>query len=45
MMTDDRMALIELLEKSGDTELLRDMLGFVADRLMAPETPDRCGAA
>ena len=44
-MTDDRMALIELLEKSGDTELLRDMLGFVADRLMALETEDRCGAA
>jgi len=44
-MTDDRMALIELLEKSGDTELLRDMLGFVTDRLMALETEDRCGAA
>ena len=44
-MTDDRMALIELLEKSGDTELLRDMLSFVADRLMALETEDRCGAA
>ena len=44
-MTDDRMALIELLEKSGDTELLRDMLGFVADRLMALETEGRCGAA
>ena len=44
-MTDDRMALIELLEKSGDTELLRDMLGFVADRLMALEAEERCGAA
>lgn len=44
-MTDDRMALIELLEKSGDTELLRDMLGFVAERLMALEAEDRCGAA
>ena len=36
---------MELLEKSGDTELLRDMLGFVADRLMALETEGRCGAA
>ncbi|MCY3596655.1 MAG: transposase [Rhodospirillales bacterium] len=43
-MTDDRMALMDLLEMSGDTELLGDMLGFVADRLMAMETEGRCGA-
>ena len=44
-MTTDRMALIELLEKSADTDFLREMLGFVADRLMALEAEDRCGAA
>ena len=36
-MTTDRIALRELLEKGSDTNLLREMIGFVADRLMAPE--------
>ena len=36
-MTDDRMALIELIEKSGDTDLVRDMLAFAAERLMDME--------
>ena len=44
-MTTDRMALIELLEKSADTDFLREMLGFVADRLMALEAEGLCGAA
>ena len=44
-MTTDRMALIELLEKSADTDFLREMLGFVADRLMTLEAEGRCGAA
>ena len=43
-MTDDRIALIELLEKSGDAAFLREMLGFVAARLMALETDCLCGA-
>ena len=43
-MTDDRIALIELLEKSGDAAFLREMLGFVATRLMALETDGLCGA-
>ena len=43
-MTDDRIALIELLEKSGDAAFLREMLGFVAARLMALETDGLCGA-
>ena len=43
-MTDDRIALIELLEKSGDATFLREMLGFVATRLMALETDGLCGA-
>lgn len=29
-MTDDRMALQALLEKGSDTDLLREMIGFVA---------------
>jgi len=44
-MTTDRIALRELLEKGSDTDLLREMIGFVADRLMAPEVEGLCGAA
>ena len=44
-MTTDRMALVELLEKSADPDFLREMLGFVAERLMALEAEGRCGAA
>ena len=44
-MTTDRMALIELLEKSADADFLREMLGFVAERLMALEAESLCGAA
>jgi hypothetical protein len=33
-MTDDRIALHELLGKSADTDLLREMIGFAAQRLM-----------
>ena len=36
-MTDDRMALLELIEKSADTDLVREMLAFAAERLMAME--------
>ena len=44
-MTTDRMALIELLEKTADADFLREMLGFVPDRLMALEAEGLCGAA
>jgi putative transposase len=44
-MTDDRIALRELLEKSSDTSFLREMVGFAAERLMALETEALCGAA
>ena len=37
-MTDDKIALCELLEKGSDTALLRVMIGFAAERLMALET-------
>ena len=33
-MTDDRMALAQLLEKGSDSDLLREMIGYVAQRLM-----------
>ncbi|WP_285675169.1 transposase, partial [Paralimibaculum aggregatum] len=33
-MTDDRMALIALVEKSADEDLVRDMPAFAAERLM-----------
>jgi hypothetical protein len=33
-MTDDSIALRELLEKSADADLLREMIGFAAERLM-----------
>ena len=44
-MTDDKIALRELLEKGSDTSFLRDMIGFAAERLMALETDSLCGAA
>ncbi len=37
-MTDDMMTLRSLLEKSSDADLLREMIGFTAQRLMALET-------
>ena len=42
-MTTDRIALRELLEKGSDIDSLREMIGFVADRLMAPEVEGRAG--
>jgi putative transposase len=43
-MTTDRIALRELLEKGSDIDLLREMIGFVAERLMALEVEGLCGA-
>ena len=43
-MTTDRIALRELLEKGSDVDLLREMIGFVAERLMALEVEGLCGA-
>src|ERR1700734_2846717 len=44
-MTDDKIALRELLEKGSDTSFLREMIGFAAQRLMELETEGLCGAA
>jgi transposase-like protein len=43
-MTDDSIALRELLEKSADADLLREMIGFAAERLMALEVQALTGA-
>jgi transposase-like protein len=43
-MTDDRMTLIELIEKSADSDLVRDMLAFAAERLMELEVEGLTGA-
>lgn len=39
-----RMALIELIEKGADTDLLRDLLAFAAERMMELEVDARTGA-
>jgi transposase-like protein len=44
-MTDDTMALRELMRKGSDASLLREMIGFAAQRLMELETEPLCGAA
>ena len=43
-MTDDRMALIELIEKGADGDLVRELLAFAADRMMDLEVEARTGA-
>lgn len=43
-MTMDRMALAELLEKGSDSDLLREMISFVAERLMDYEVEAVCNA-
>ena len=44
-MTDEMMSLQALLEKSSDTDLLREMIGFAAHRLMELEVESLTGAA
>ena len=44
-MTDERMALAELLEKGSDADLLREMIGYVAQRLMELDVDGLVGAA
>lgn len=44
-MTDERMALIELVEKQADGDLVREMLAFAAERIMEAEVEARTGVA
>ncbi len=43
-MTDEMMTLRTLLEKSSDADLLREMIGFTAQRLMELEVAGKTGA-
>src|ERR671921_509367 len=42
-MTDERMALIELIEKGADADLVRELLAFAADRMMELEVEAKTG--
>lgn len=43
-MTNDRMALIELIEQGADSDLVREMLAFAAERMMDLEIEAKTGA-
>ena len=44
-MTEDMMTLRTLMEKTADADLLREMIGFAAHRLMEMEVEGFTGAA
>ena len=44
-MTDEMMAVQGLLEKTSDGDLLREMLGFAAERLMELDVGSKTGVA
>ena len=44
-MTQHSMQLSELLEKAGADDIVRDMIGFVAQRLMELDVDNACGAS
>ena len=43
-MTDEKIALFDLIEKRGDHDFIREMLAFAADRLMGFEMETLTGA-
>lgn len=43
-MTDERMALIELVEKRAGGDLVGEMLAFAAEWIMEPEVEAHTGA-
>jgi putative transposase len=43
-MTEERMALLELIEKRADGDMVRELLAYAAERLMAVEVEGLCGA-
>jgi hypothetical protein len=44
-MTHESMALLELMEKNADADLVREMLAFAAERIMEAEVEAVTGAA
>lgn len=44
MMTDDRMALLELIEKQADSDMVCELLALAADRIMDMEAELHAGA-
>jgi len=44
-MTDEKMALLELTLKGADADLVRELLAFASERLMAAEVDQLTGAA
>jgi hypothetical protein len=44
-MTNERMVLLDLVEKDADSDLVRDMLAFAAERMMEAEAAVAAGAA
>ncbi len=44
-MTDERMALLELIEQRADGDLVREMLAYAAERIMEMEVELKTGAA
>ena len=43
-MTNERMALLELIEKGADADLIRELLAYASERLMATEVDQLTGA-